>query len=73
MVTKARNIHFRQSSKNFGSDRQTAIFSHIKRNIPYHMITFSKKIFTANVRKLKEFKNNSLMLFRLPKYAKLIK
>jgi len=65
--TKRRfNTYFRQTPKAFRAARQTSVFSHINRNIPYRMYQFSKERFLqgakaisrlTQVKKYKFFKN----------------
>jgi len=39
------NIHFRQTAKAFRAARQTKVFAHINRNLPFRMYQFSKERF----------------------------
>jgi hypothetical protein len=62
---KARNTHFRQTVKSFRAERQTQVFSKIKRNIPYRMYHFSKKLFSERLGKMK----NLVSRDKLPKFS----
>ena len=53
---KRKNTHFRQTEKSFKALRQTSVFSHIKRNIPYNISNTSKRIYENQVSKLKKIK-----------------
>lgn len=47
--TRRINIYFRQTAKAFKAARQTAVFSHINRNLPYRMYQFSKERFNRGI------------------------
>lgn len=53
--TRRLNIYFRQTAKAFKAARQTAVFSHINRNLPYRMYQFSKERFLQGARVLNRF------------------
>ena len=42
---KRKNIYFRQTPKEFKSQRQTEVYYHINRNLPYTLFQFSKEKF----------------------------
>jgi len=50
---KRLNIYFRQTAKSFRAARQTQIFSHINRNLPYRIFQFSKSRFSNQVMRIK--------------------
>jgi len=54
------NIYFRQTAKAFRAARQTQVFSHINRNIPYRIYKFSKEKVLYQVQRA----NTNLMLQR---------
>lgn len=68
---KSPNTHFRQTPKSFKEQRQTQIFSRIKRNLPYNVYKVSKKALSRKMRslhrKIKEKKQ------KLPEFAKRVK
>lgn len=49
---KRRNIHFRQTPKSFKAARQTQIFSHINRNLPYNVYKITTRQFNRRVEKI---------------------
>ena len=49
---KRLNINFRQTSKAFKSAKQTQIFSHINRNLPYNVYKMSKNRFLNQLQKI---------------------
>ncbi|KKR27735.1 MAG: hypothetical protein UT61_C0068G0013 [Candidatus Woesebacteria bacterium GW2011_GWA1_39_8] len=51
-AAKRRNIYFRQTPKAFRADRQTKVFSYIKRSIPYSVYVYSRRLATSNYTKL---------------------
>lgn len=53
--TRRINIYFRQTAKAFKAARQTAVFSHINRNLPYRMYQFSKERFLQGARTINRF------------------
>ena len=70
---KRLNIYFRQTPSSFVADRQTQVFAHIKRNIPYRIYVFSRGQFKNTVEAFK--RNFSKITTKLPKTSrkKLIK
>lgn len=54
-VKRRFNIYFRQTAKAFRAARQTSVFSHINRNLPYRMYQFSKERFIQGARTLNRF------------------
>jgi len=46
------NINFRQTARAFASARQAQIFQHIKSNIPFNMLKFSKSQFASKIQKI---------------------
>jgi len=52
------NTYFRQTAKAFKAARQTAIFSHINRNITYRIYNFSKDVFVRQRQKFQSRFNN---------------
>lgn len=50
--TRRFNTYFRQTSKALRALRQTQVFSHINRNIPYNLYKFSKKQFSRQAEKI---------------------
>lgn len=73
MAKKKRiNTYFRQTAKSFKAAKQTQIFSHINRNLPYRIYgVVSQKLFAKNIRRLKSGYNK--IKTKLPKDAKKIK
>ena len=49
---KKRNIYFRQTPKEFRSIRQTQVFLHFNKNLPYKVYHFSKKLFERQMTKI---------------------
>ena len=52
---KRKNIYFRQTPKEFKSQRQTEVYYHINRNLPYTLFQFSKEKFSAHLKKVSNF------------------
>ncbi|OGM12431.1 hypothetical protein A2Z22_04630 [Candidatus Woesebacteria bacterium RBG_16_34_12] len=50
------NINFRQTAKSFRAARQTQIFSHLNRNLPYNLYRATKEKFLLNLQKISSFK-----------------
>ena len=67
---KRLNIYFRQTAKEFKSARQTQVYSHIKRNLPYRIFSFTKERIIFIVEKAR---NVSKSVTKLPTSAKRIK
>ncbi|MBU0572077.1 hypothetical protein KKH23_00755 [Patescibacteria group bacterium] len=57
------NTHFRQTVKEFKAARQTQIYSHLKRNIPYKIFKISKPQFLSKVKKSNILKRKKLTFF----------
>jgi hypothetical protein len=51
------NIYFRQTAKAFRAARQTQVFYHINKNLPYRIYKFSKEKILSQVQKA----NSNLM------------
>jgi len=49
---KRRNINFRQTPKEFRSARQTQVFLHFNKNLPYKVYQFSKNLFERQMTKI---------------------
>jgi len=61
---KRDNIYFRQTPREFRAAKQTSVFAHINRNLPFRVYNFSKKQFDATLLKLRTKFRTSL-----PKYV----
>lgn len=46
--SKRLNTYFRQTSKAFKAARQTKIFSHLNRNLPYNIVKYSTTYLKKN-------------------------
>lgn len=66
--SKRINTYFRQTAKSFKAARQTQIFSHIKRNLPFTILKFSKKYVTLRFENVK--KGIKKFTLNLPKGAR---
>ena len=69
--SKRDNIYFRQTPKEFRSARQTQIWQHINKNLPYRIYQFSKYHFLTNLNRLKNQYNKVTTKF--PKNSRKIK
>ncbi len=49
---KRRNINFRQTPREFASRRQTQVFLHFNRNLPYKVYQFSRRLFERQMTKI---------------------
>ena len=56
---KRTNTHFRQSAKEFKAARQTQVYSHINRNLPYRIFKISKPQFLNKIKKLNIIKRKT--------------
>lgn len=54
-----RNTYFRQTPKSFKADKQTQIFSHINRSLPYKLYKISKDRFRERLRYAKKMMNKN--------------
>ena len=54
---KGINTYFRQTAKSFKAARQTQVFSHINRNLPYNIYKMSKRQFNTQLQKINRFKS----------------
>ncbi len=61
---KRLNTHFRQTVKEFKAARQTQIYAHFKRNLPYKIFEISKSQFLNKVRQVNIIKGKRINLFR---------
>jgi len=59
------NTYFRQTARAFKVIRQTQVFSHINRNIPYRMYQFSRQQFLSSLQKM-----NSILAKQRQRFAK---
>lgn len=64
------NTHFRQTAKEFRSQKQSQIHQHFNQNLPYRIFSFSKRQIRIRVDKLK----NAIYFVKakLPKNSKRI-
>lgn len=62
------NTYFRQSAKAFRVARQTQVFYHLKRNIPYNMYKFSRSHFTKQLTNIKSKFSRGVQLPEKKKY-----
>lgn len=62
--TRRINIYFRQTAKAFKAARQTAVFSHINRNLPYRMYQFSKERFNRGIQYISTKQHNKFTSLR---------
>lgn len=65
---KRDNIYFRQTPREFKAARQTQVYYHINRNLPYRIYQFSKNHFMLNLNRLKNQYNK--VKTSLPKNSK---
>ena len=54
------NTYFRQTAKEFKAARQTQIYAHINRNLPYKIFKVSKSQFLNKVKKVNIMKRKGL-------------
>lgn len=68
------NTYFRQTAKAFRAARQTQVFSHIKRNLPYGILRLTKDKFIKGIEAISlkgRAKKEKISRKKLPKkYAK---
>src|SRR3990167_252359 len=50
---RRKNVHFRQTPKEFRAQKQNQIYSVMNRNLPYRVYNFSKNLFNDQLQKLK--------------------
>jgi hypothetical protein len=67
------NTYFRQTAKAFKAARQTKVFTHIKRNLPYRIFQYTKDKFSDVSTKLKPDSKSRSGVFRLKKSRQLKK
>ena len=60
---KRLNTYFRQTAKEFKAARQTQIYSHINRNLPYKIFKISKPQFLSKVKQVNIMKRKRLSPF----------
>lgn len=70
---KRTNTYFRQTAKEFKAARQTQIYSHINRNLPYKIFKISKPQFLNKVKKVNIMKRKKRKLNTPRKYSFKIK
>ena len=58
------NTYFRQTAKEFKAIRQTQIYAHLKRNIPYKIFNISKRQFLNKVKQINIIKGKKFNLLR---------
>jgi hypothetical protein len=56
------NTYFRQTAKAFRAARQTQIYAHLKRNLPYRIFNISKTQFLNKLKKVNIAKRKRLTL-----------
>lgn len=61
------NTHFRQTAKEFKAARQTQVYSHINRNLPYKIFSITKTQFLNKVKQINIIKGKRFNL--LGKYS----
>jgi hypothetical protein len=59
---KRTNTYFRQTAKEFKAARQTQVYSHINRNLPYKIFNISKTQFLNKVKKINIMKRKRLVV-----------
>jgi hypothetical protein len=57
------NTYFRQTAKEFRAARQTQVYSHINRNLPYKIFEISKSQFLNKVKQVNIMKRKKLSSF----------
>jgi hypothetical protein len=62
---KRLNIYFRQTSKALRASRQTQIFSHINRNLPYKLYSFSRNQFRKSRKIIRTYVDKNQVIFVL--------
>jgi hypothetical protein len=65
--SKRKNTHFRQTAKEFRSQKQNQIYEHFNKNLPFKIYNFSKEQFVIHLSKLKREFNK--VRFKLPRSA----
>jgi len=60
---KRANIYFRQTARSFKAAKQTQVFSHINRNLPYRIFSLTKDVFAERIRRLNSLVNRNKSKF----------